>query len=285
MELSRRFQTVKEYYELGGLKLVLNGVRTRVESIARYSHTTDDAAATVSFNDWSYDVSTEYPSVDDWVKYERGVIMPEVKRPMRELLSKGDTFLDVGAYCGDTTLYAHSLVEPNGAVHAFEPDTYLFEILTRNVDPNELQNVHCYNAAVGEQDGEVVPAEALGQVRAEFRAEAEEMDGIDVTTLDGFIRRNDINPTLVKIDVDGAEDKALQGCTDTVLGTIPLILELHDKKLLNDREDVLDRIFDYANDVLYLGAQGRSPNEYRYGTSLTREDSLREDVVVNLLII
>lgn len=63
-------------------------------------------------------------------------------------LGPGDVCLDLGANMGDVT---ETLAATGATVHAFEPDPYAFEALTRR--HGGRSNVHLHQVAVGGQDG------------------------------------------------------------------------------------------------------------------------------------
>lgn len=245
----------------------------------------DGAEYPIRLNGRMYRVTTQEVSPLDWKKFAATVTMPEVLRPMREILQPGDAFIDVGAYVGDTLLYAHSLVGPDGFLWAFEPDPALYKALRSNLDANGIANVCAENAAVGATSGSLPRVEVLGQVRSEFKAKTEEDGTIQVVALDSYIEHLDIEPNLIKVDVDGAEFDVLRGAGNIVIGRIPLILELHERRLLREWEATVDFILEKAREVRYLGAQGRAPSAHPYGTILTRSDELDSRVTSNLLIL
>lgn len=81
---------------------------------------------------------------------EHGVWEPHVREIIKETLTYGDLYVDVGANIGLHTLYAASIVGPTGKVVCFEPNKRLFKILENNIDINGLmERTTLYNNAVG----------------------------------------------------------------------------------------------------------------------------------------
>jgi FkbM family methyltransferase len=272
---------IRKYWNLGGPSLVAKAIYSKAEStFGIYSHS--DEIIDVELNGSSYTVSGDW-SVNKWRQFERDVIMPEVTRSMREHLSKGDIFIDIGTARGGTTLYAHSLVGESGLVYAIEPDITQFKSLSENVERNNLQSIKYYNIAVSNNQGQIEPEKVVGQTTEEFQSLMDEIDTIDVTTLDKFVEKYE-QPSLVKIDVDGAEGAVLEGATKHILGNVPIILEVHNSKLLDNRIEFIRKIFNTSNEVRYLAAQGTAMSEYPYGEILSSPEDLKQDVETNLLI-
>lgn len=271
---------IQEWYHLGGLELVLKGVFTKVES--RFLNVDDsESPVTITLNGTDYQVCDGEP-VYRWKRFERGVIMPEVKRAMVEILNISDVFVDIGAATGDTPIYAHSIVGDGGEIHAFEPDPFQFEGLERNIEHNRLKNVQIYNQAVGNRNGELKPEQVIGG--GILKRNTQDIGMITATTLDRFLSEQGISPDLVKIDVDGVENKVLRGCVKTVIGQCPIILELHHSGILENRSETIDWIFENTNKIVFLGVQGDSVSDHKYGDILCHPDDLENDVVTNLLI-
>lgn len=60
--------------------------------------------------------------------------------------------LDCGANIGLATLF-FKWMYPHSEIHAFEPDGVTFELLKRNVEANNLHDVHLYNVALFNSSG------------------------------------------------------------------------------------------------------------------------------------
>jgi FkbM family methyltransferase len=138
------------------------------------------------------------------------------------LLQPGSVAIDVGANIGTHTLALAKLVGPAGAIHAFEPQQAIYDILCANIEGNGLRNVKTYLAAMGAKDGTChVPkidysspdnfgAVSVGQGEIEVPLVA--IDGLNLARLD-----------LVKIDVEGAESEVLAGATSTLARLRPML--------------------------------------------------------------
>ena len=147
----------------------------------------------------------------------------------RQCLRPGDVALDIGANLGAHTLPLAQLVGPTGAVHAFEPQRILFQILCGNVALNELPHVRTLPFALGRVPGGTkLPA-------LDYRG-ANNFGGISlgaahgedvvVVTLDqvGLQRVR-----LIKIDVEGMEVDVLAGGKATLARCRPILYVENDR--------------------------------------------------------
>jgi FkbM family methyltransferase len=145
----------------------------------------------------------------------------------RALVHPGQTVLDVGANIGAHTVALAKLVGATGKVLAFEPQRGLFYVLCGNVAQNNLHQVRCYQAAVGDKAGTIsVPdldsdAEmnyggvGLSNVSPSVRSEPVPLVRIDDLTLTSC--------HLIKIDVEGMEERVLNGAAQTIRRFRPML--------------------------------------------------------------
>jgi FkbM family methyltransferase len=138
------------------------------------------------------------------------------------LLRRGDNVLDVGAGIGDFSVRAARAVGPEGLVMSVEPNPEDFETLQRNVENNGLRNVVAVNAALGKDSGTVELEFKGSTFRSEVRTLASLMDQI---TREHGGRR--IDPDFVKMDIEGAEARALEGMTQSLGRVRAIAIELH----------------------------------------------------------
>lgn len=167
-------------------------------------------------------------------EYE-AVVMADVKRPtglkllrygfhdpvawaVDRLLARGDCFIDAGANIGLMTLVGAARVGSSGRVVSCEPSPSTVELLRRNLDANGFRWVDLEQAAVGEVPGvaeliEFGAGAGLNSFAPETR-EGGRAVSIDVVRLDDLAVTLPAVPALVKLDVEGAEVKALRGARE-----------------------------------------------------------------------
>lgn len=137
---------------------------------------------------------------------------PEVR------VESGDTVFDVGGNLGTSALLFSRLAGPDGRVVSFEP--IFHNLLRRNAEANGASDVRVVAAGVAESSGE---AEfALSDRGVDSRMSGPRFAGgrkitAPLITLDGFVEREGLDRVdFVKMDIEGAEESALLGATETL---------------------------------------------------------------------
>ena len=172
--------------------------------------------------------------------YIGGCIEPNEFAFIGSVLKKGMVMIDVGANDGLFTIFAARRVGRKGRVIAFEPSAREFARLQANIQMNRLRNVKAVAKAASNETGssqlKISEYGHEGQNTFGDFAHAVKQSGIqvvEVCPLDGFLRFESLNRLdLIKIDVEGAEYKVLQGAEGTIRKFRPIILlEVLDKAL------------------------------------------------------
>ena len=154
-----------------------------------------------------------------------------------ESLSGGDVVYDVGANIGLVALVV--ALDPRGhscVVHCFEPEPGNFAQLAGNIRLNGLAHrVHAHRLALSDRAGEadLYVRGGPGEGRHSTVATEGSTASIRIRTepLAAFAARAGRSPDVVKIDVEGAEGRVLDGMGPLFPARPPreLFLELHDK--------------------------------------------------------
>ena len=147
--------------------------------------------------------------------------------------------LDIGANLGSYALpIAQKIAAMNGTVFAYEPQRIVFYQLCGNVFLNRLDNVHAFHMACGNLDGTInipnVDYERSPNIGgfslddSENRRAGSAMSGyqsVNISRLDSIALPK--TPSLIKIDVEGAELDVLMGARETIRAANfpPLVLE------------------------------------------------------------
>jgi FkbM family methyltransferase len=156
--------------------------------------------------------------------YDRSNDPPELGFLRDRMLAPDDLVFDVGSHHG---LHALFMARHAARVVAIEPNPHNVRILRKNVELNGAKNVAIREAAVGESHGKISLLEdsGVGGVSSQ-KTEDSATVAVDLVTLDDLAREYGF-PQLLKIDVEGFEDRALKGAS-TILARRPKIaIEVH----------------------------------------------------------
>jgi FkbM family methyltransferase len=148
-------------------------------------------------------------------------------------LRPGDLFVDIGANIGLFTVIAATRVTQRGTVYAFEPVMTARRRLEENVQLNHLGNVHVEPFALSDQDGWLeilVPTDgwdAWSSLATPTAGRDIRKDRVETLTWDTFAKeRGQLRPTMMKIDVEGWENRVLSGATATLSATDAPLLQV-----------------------------------------------------------
>lgn len=176
--------------------------------------------------------------VSDWLGrhvYVRGEYEPDTAQVFKALLSPGDCFVDVGANAGYFTLLASKRVGAKGKVLAFEPVPVTRKELLTNLGLNYTTNVTVFEQALSNAAGHtsfsVGPENHRGTSSLRALNNGSETLTVETARLDDLLPK-DQRVSLIKIDVEGAEQLALEGMTACLQRDHPdLVIEVTDEYL------------------------------------------------------
>ncbi len=140
-------------------------------------------------------------------------------RDIRTLGLEG-VYIDVGAHIGNHTVFFAEEC-PSTEVVAIECAAFSFSLLQRNCAQNITKPYHTVNAAVG-LDGEAVDVVAWADPRQTGSTHLAPGTQRLTQSLDSLLP--DVEPVLIKLDVEGYELKALQGAMAMLKRSKPLLV-------------------------------------------------------------
>lgn len=150
-------------------------------------------------------------------------------------LQPGDVFVDVGAHYGYFSLLASCLVGKTGQVFAFEASPQTFKTLQKN--KVTFQQLHVYNQAISNKNSSIVFYQFpnlfseyntfnVKQFMKEtwFKDNPPLAINIPALSLSSVLTKKQIHPKLIKIDVEGAEFKVIEGAITYLKNNTPQII-------------------------------------------------------------
>ena len=134
--------------------------------------------------------------------------------------------IDAGGYVGDTALLFSSYTDKN--IHVFEASPSNMDIIRETIRLNHLDNIVPVSKALGEKSG--TATFSLGE-RNSCNSLVERPgynypDHIEVpvVTLDDYVRENNIEVGLIKVDIEGGKQLLLRGAVETIRTQHPILL-------------------------------------------------------------
>jgi len=166
---------------------------------------------------------------------------------IKQNVKKNDIVIDVGANIGYYTLLFSRLVGNLGKVFGFEPEPYNFELLKKNVEINNYNNITFEQKAISKNSGTINLYLAKNGIVGHRIYNSDVCNGsikVEMISLDDYFSKLDLTDKIdfVKIDVEGAELGVFKGM----------------EKILNESKNL--KIFsEFNRDV--IKNEGSNPNE------------------------
>jgi FkbM family methyltransferase len=152
---------------------------------------------------------------------------------LSEQMKPGDFALDAGAHVGSVSVVMAACAGPSGRVVSFEPDPASRARLIRNLELNpHVKRPTLEPLAVSNVSGESVFFTRGGDPNASLTGTALGVEGVESITvktvsLDDYLAGEARAPDWVKIDIEGAEIRALMGARRLLASPAKVLCELH----------------------------------------------------------
>ena len=161
--------------------------------------------------------------------------LAEAERPQRtyaglfrQLLRPGATVVDGGAHVGLYSVLAARGVGAGGTVFAVEPDEYNLAALRANVAA--FDRVHVVPEALAESRGTTAFYETRSTIGSSIlpRPDARRR-GVPTTSVDELLAGRTIGSLLVKLNIEGAEERAVAGMRVTLgrVDDVAILIEVN----------------------------------------------------------
>lgn len=137
-------------------------------------------------------------------------------------LTKKEVFLDGGAHQGESIKKFIEKTEGRFEhIWAFEPDKTNFEYLKKNI-VNNVSNITLFNKAVYNKCGCSKFQAGLGYASKIIKEGTEDTQMVSMDSLP------EIEPTIIKLHIEGSELEALKGAAKTIKKNRPIVMVLAD---------------------------------------------------------
>ena len=169
-----------------------------------------------------------------------GLYEPQTARWIQDALTPGAVLFDIGANAGYFALIGSRSVGEQGFVVAFEPVSENVAAIRAQLALNHLTNVEVVSAAAADVNGSAEFVLERRNSNSHLReieithaaSHPERIDIVETITVDDYVRKTGHRPSVIKIDVEGAEHKVLLGAQQTLVQHHPLcVIATHSTEL------------------------------------------------------
>ena len=168
-----------------------------------------------------------------------------------KLVSNKDlTFIDIGAYVGS---YCIRLSKYYNMIIAVEPNPESVKILKKNLELNNIHNVKIIECALADYQGEAILNLRGGSstLLADYKGKGKVKVKVDM--LDNIIDHVDV----MKIDVEGYEERVVRGALNTIKKCKPVIvIEHHENREYKELKGMRERIRKLLSDYISINLNG-----------------------------
>lgn len=136
------------------------------------------------------------------------------------MVKNGDVVIDAGANCGHLSIYYSNLVGGTGKIYAFEPDKFNIERINNNIALNEdlNDNIEIESLLLWDENKwiDFYESGTVGS-SAVWIPDASKCIKKEAIRIDDWVQRNNLDKLdFIKMDIEGAEIEALEGCVQTI---------------------------------------------------------------------
>ncbi|MDJ0677132.1 MAG: FkbM family methyltransferase [Calothrix sp. MO_167.B42] len=162
--------------------------------------------------------------------FAKGTYELPLQEALAHYLKPGDVFYDIGANIGFFTVLAAHLVGNSGYVYGFEPVPENVQRIRHNLQLNNFSHTTVLETAVSVHTGKgrLLLARHSGGAMLASAGTPVDFKGamnVNLTSIDDLVAQKTLKPpTLVKIDVEGAEIDAFKGMKQTIITYKPTII-------------------------------------------------------------
>jgi len=138
---------------------------------------------------------------------------------------KDKDIIDGGAFVGDSAIVFNNYTDKN--IYSFEPDTGNFNKLQETINLNNLKNkIIPINLGLSDKNEEIklYSTEFCQSVLVVTPEKLLNPTIIKTTSIDDFVEKNNLNPGLIKLDVEGNELEVINGALNTIKKFKPVLL-------------------------------------------------------------
>jgi FkbM family methyltransferase len=170
-------------------------------------------------------------------EFLRGTYEPYMQDAFLKYVRPGNTVFDIGAYAGFHSVFCGLLVGATGRVFAFEPNPISRRSLGGQIRLNRTLRVEACPYALSDTVGF---ADFDATQGSQSRITSTGKSKVEMKTLDSLVSVELPVPDVIKIDVEGEEERVLRGSVKTLSKFRPIVLcDYNDDKTLSSLSRIL----------------------------------------------
>jgi FkbM family methyltransferase len=201
----------------------------------------------------------------------KGIREPLSTAYIQNEIKPGDICIDIGANIGYYALLEAKIVGPTGKVYAIEPVASNIELLKKNIQLNNYENIMISKLAIGDKNQigyiSLSSNSNLHSLNDSVILDKNAVEEVEIITLDDFLNNKEY-PSLIRMDTEGYEDNIIQGLKKTLSKNTPLkiFIEFHSCFMKDGGLRLLETLRDYNFKVkaIFIEQQGLIKDEYKF---------------------
>ncbi|MBA7558929.1 hypothetical protein ES708_00540 [subsurface metagenome] len=176
-----------------------------------YKYLEDDNSKSIYTSVIEYRLSMDpvYLIISEYEQYFHSMVKPEIN----------DNIIDADAYTGDTAIKFCRNLKNKCKIFSFEPEDTNYKCLLRNITNEDFKNNIIPLKAGLWRENTFLSFSTQTEKNVNSKSSHISSDGnvkVKVIILDSFVKENKIIPSLIKLDIEGAEYEAIQGAIKTI---------------------------------------------------------------------
>jgi FkbM family methyltransferase len=206
---------------------------------------------------------------------------------LKEHVKKDDYVIDIGAAIGYYSLELARLVGERGKVFSFEPEENNFQLLQKNIQVNNYENIIPVKKAVLDKKGvkNLYIQRNIGSHSLYNEFDGTKSKKVEIISLDEFFKDVDRKISFIKIDIEGSEAKALKGGEKLIKKNKPaMVIEFVPERVkdagFENPKDFLKIIKNYGYKLYYIDEQKRKIRDAKINKLI---EKCKKTSFVNLL--
>ena len=177
---------------------------------------------------------------------------------LRNFIDSGDNIIDIGAHIGTFSIPFARFSSGQGKIFSIEGNPCNYDLLVRNIKENDLENVILTKCHVVGSKGEkyrMVLPEKRNSGGCYFIQDPNSSENLIDTEfeIEEWIKTHytNLKINLIKIDIEGAEVKALRSCNNIIRKNLPIIYVEINKEALERAGNTIEDIQDILSPLDY----------------------------------